>query len=597
MPSFSDIIKQSGKGLSSSKDIIYLLDVNLGGTLGTYRASNLGRDVEYEYYTSKLQTTGIIHRAVEPENGNFETSDLTISLANGDLEFSKSPWNYSILNKPSILRLGFHDTSGGIQYLADCSYIADCSITASGGPLNAGGPGDISVGVAYTLYKGIIKTESRGNKEFKLSIGDYSNKIFKDIPSHIVKVTEFPYVGTSVTILGTKVDFETDLVGKKIPFIYGDFSDTPLIQPFFIDTIKHRYLIADHAIGTVVKVLSGGTQVYNFTHPNTNGLVGGTHTGTNIMGFIDFGTSQGTKSVYVSITGRYDSYGTMLQNSALILKDILLSDSLCGLSSIDIGTSTFDVAETFLKQFNYRYILDGDLHKNTKDLIQAISVNSLANFYFDKDNTANFSIYRPAVSRTYIRRIQQHEILEDSFSLTKDVRDVYNRVLVNYDYDWLKKEYRNAYEVGGTTYIDQYDTIKTFTVDSPFIYSSTEASFVGRRWLSKLQAGLTKVNFSVPISALPLDVGERIQLSHDEPPSANGGWTDRLINVIEFEIDNKNKSINIQAIDEDEVAGHYFILGNGTKFHRNASADERRYGALCSAGGTMSNGDVGYILW
>ena len=388
-------------------------------------------------------------------------------------------------------------------------------------------------------------------------------------------------------------------MGKKIPFIYGDFSSVLDIQPLFIDTVRHRYLIADHAIGTIAKVISGGTQVYNYTFPNINGLVGGTHTGTHIMSFLDFGTSQGTKSVHVSVTGRYDAYGTMLQNPTLVLKDILISNGLCGLSTNDIGTSSFDISEAFTNSFNFRYIMDGGLHSNSIDLIQNLSVCSLANFYFDRENLANFSIYRPAVSRTYIRKIEQHEILEDSFSVQRDIRDVYNRVLVNYDYNWIKKEYRNAYEVGGTAYFTQFDTIKTFTIDAPFIYTSTEASYAGRKWLAKLQGGLNKINFSVPISALPLDVGERIQLSHDEPPTAAGGWTNRLINVTEFEIDNRGKTITISAIDEDQVniSQRYFILGDGTAFYSSASEAQRYYGALCSAGGTFSNGDSGARLW
>src|SRR3990167_7916330 len=203
MPSFSDIIKQSGKGLNSSKDIIYLLDIIIGGTLGdlesgTISFANIGRDVEGVYYKSKLQNTGAITRSVQPENGQFETSDLSISLANGDLEFSKWPWNNSILNKPSVLRMGFHSSAGEIEYLADCSYTADCSIVASGGPLGADAPGDISVGVAYTLFKGIIKTEERSNKEFRLSIGDFTNRLLVDIPPRIMKISEFPYIGTSV---------------------------------------------------------------------------------------------------------------------------------------------------------------------------------------------------------------------------------------------------------------------------------------------------------------------------------------------------------------------------------------------------------------
>lgn len=808
MSSFNDIIKSSGKGLESSKDIIYLLDVCLGGTLGdnatgTYTAASLGRDVEGIYYKSKLQDTGSIHRSVQPENGQFETADLSISLANGDLEFSRWPWNTSILNKPSILKLGFSG-SNVIEYLADCSYNANCSIKASGGPFGAGGPGDISVGIAYTLYKGIIKKEERSNKEFKVSIGDYTNKIFRDIPPRVIKISEFPNAGTSVGVLGTKTDFETDIIGKNIPYIYGDFTDAPLIHPIFIDTIKHRYLIADHAIGTVVKVWSGGTQVFNLTSSPA-----GTHTSNHIMSFIDFGTSQGTKQVYVEIKGKLDSlrdtigtisylgstasiekdffvgnyyagaassfvqlsqkftgtvgsgtyisfgcyikqnehnagfvktvyggggqtmwgtattigtyewvsvsvpmltsmrptfeliayqqttgvsfdeakfvigssitptipsdgtglllngnftawaygtiasnnfggthgpdnwylgwshaavanvtvsgtgvgssvistygtfiishiynnvnFGTVLTNPALILKDFLTDSNLCALSSSDIGTSSFDTAKTWLNTFSFRHIMNGEIYKNSIDFIQDLSVNAMSNFYFDKENQANFSVYRPAISRTYIRKIQQNEILEDSFSITRDIRDVYNRVVVNYDYDWIKGEYRNVYETSGTNFVTQFDTVRTFNIDSPFIYSSTEASYSARKWLAKLQGGLNKISFSVPISMLPMDVGERIQISHDEPPTVSGGWADRLINITEFSIDNKNKMIEISAIDEDEISlgKHYFILGDGgtTHFYGGASEVQRYYGCLSSLGGTMGNSDLGYRLW
>lgn len=599
MPSFNDLISKSGKGLSSNKDLIFLLDINLGGTLGTYTCANLGRDVEGNFYKSKLQNTGSIHRSVQPDNGQFETSDLSITLANGDLEFSKAPWNYTVLNKPAILRMGFAGNST-IEYLADCSYLADGSITANCGPLGAGSPGDISVGIAYTLYKGIIKKEDRGGKEFKLSIGDYTNKIFVDIPPRTIDVNEFPFVGTSVMVLGTKTDADTSLVGKGIPYLYGDFSGVSLIKPFFVDTAKRRYLIADHAIGTVSKVMSGGTQVYNFTHPNINGFVAGTHlTGTNIMSFIDFGTSQGTKNVYLSVTGRYDTYGTLLENPALILKDILLSSNICDLVSTDIGTTSFDTSESWLNTYKFRYIMNGDMHKNSIDLIQDLSVCSLSTFHFDKDNLAQLNTYRPAVSRSYIKKIQQTDILEDSFNVTRDIRDVYNKAIVNYDYDWVEKKYRNEYKIEGTVYVSKFDTVKTFKLNAPFIYTSTEAMYACRKWLSKLQNGLNKVTFDLPLSKLPIDVDDRIQLTHDEAPTSTGGWVDRLINIYECEIDNRGKKISISGIDEDEVniGNKYFILGQGTAYYRSASEAQRYYGALCSLGGTMSNSDIGYILW
>ena len=101
------------------------------------------------------------------------------------------------------------------------------------------------------------------------------------------------------------------------------------------------------------------------------------------------------------------------------------------------------------------------------------------------------------------------------------------------------------------------------------------------------------------MSVLPLDIGERVLVTHEEPPTADGGWTDRLINITEFSLDNRNKSIDISAIDEDEVNIYkrYFILGDGTAFWRSATEAQRFYGALCSVGGTFSNGDSGCRLW
>ena len=573
MAIFTDLIQTFGKGLDSNVDLIYLLDINLGGTVGTYSCASKSCDVAGTLYISKLNKISAVRRSIDVETGQFETADLSVSLSNTGLEFSKYPWSDSKLNKMAIFRAGFAN-----------------NVTSN----------DLSVGTLFTLYKGIIKREERGNKQFSLSIGDYTNKIFRSIPPRILNVTEFPFVGTSVVVNGTKVDADTSLVGKRIPYIYGDFSASPYIKPLFIDTQKKRYLIADHAIGTISSVYSNGTRVYNFTHPNIGGYVAGTHImGTNIMSFISFGTSQGTKTVFVAIKGRYDSTNTLIENPALILKDVLLSNNICDLSTDDINTTSFDTTETWLDPYRYRYVMDGELHKDSMEFIQELCVDTLSNFWFDKDNMASIDTYRPAISRTSIKSIAQTDILEDTFITSRDVRDVYNKVVVNYDYDWVKKEYRNAYETGGTTYISKYDTVKTFELDAPFVYTQAEASYAGKRWLSRLQKGLGKTNFSIPITKIALDVSDRIHVTHDEPPTGTIGWVNRLLNITEFEIDNENKNINISGIDEDEInlGMKYFILGNGTAFYRSASIAQRYYGALCGASGTFTNADTGYILW
>lgn len=814
MPSFSDIIKQSGKGLDISKNLVYLLDINLGGTLGTRTYANIGRDLEGNFYKSKIGDSGAIHRSIIPETGEFEVSDLTLSLANGDLEFSKYPWNNIIINKHSILRLGYIDETGSLEYLADCSYLADGLITASCTPLGVGGPGDISVSVAYTLFKGIIKKEERSNKEFKLSIGDFTNKVFKDIPPRNINIIDFPKIGTSAVVLGTMTNVDTNLIGRGIPYIYGDFTDFVNLKPAFIDTFKNRYLVADHPIGTVSEVIVSGTQVYNCSVINA-----GLHNGTHILSYIDFRNSQGTKNVYIKFKGKVDSirrindvkdahinpynsgsgtslvdliqfvgtvgigtyvsfgcyikqhennagylviqdqvngsssmgtalsnsngtwvwttvsrligtssggtkvtsitknrginvklraqsqntgvsfsnakfilgtvvyppqfldgmgilsgtnmvvlseknltilnngdfyswsnhgtyigtylgtrvgtrgpdywtsqwqpfsvkpsitvggtgitnigryttnYGTLITKATGIIKDLLLNPDIGGLNLNDIGTASFDITEQWLSDYHFRTIIDSDSnYKNFVDFIHAFCLNTLSSFYFDRNNQANFSAYRPALSRKYLRKIFQNEIIEDSFNIMRDVKDIYNNIIINYNYDYINKNYKNAIEIKSAESIDKYETTSTFKIDSLFIHDFEEANYIARKWGGRLKDGINRVQFSVPIVVLPLDIGDRILVSHDEPSTVTGGWVNRLVSITDFEIDNKGKIINITGYDEDEVsiAKRYFILGNGTAFYRSASESQRYYGALSSSGGTMSNGDPGYLLW
>lgn len=592
MPIYNDLIQNSGKGLNSNKDFAYYLQINLGGTIGTHSYSNKTRFETSTYFKGKLMDVGNINKSISPEDSTYKTSGLNLILANGDLEFSKYPWNKSILNKTGIL-----SSSYGLQdYLADGSWTADGSIFASGQSL-----------ISTILFEGLITKEERAKKTYKLSFGDFTYKIKKRIPPRIIQTTEFPNCGTA---------FDDSILFRRIPYIFGDFTSLPVIKPSLIDVPLKRYLIADHNIGTVVRIWADNVVIPSSEYSVT---LAGTHTGTHIMAFFDIigtssdwfsfsggqngdiswkGTHYGTKNILVEAKGKVTIGGTVLENPSDILEYFLTSSNLVNLDSLYIGTSSFDLSKARLSNLNYAHIMNGEIDDDSIEFITNLSKSAMANFFFDRENKAQFKTYRPILN-SELSTINQKQILEDTFSLTRDVRDLYNKVEIQYDYDPIGKKYRKVFR--GTSVEQDFVTDRTFEIKSPFIYNDSVANALGKRWIRRFTNSINKVEFDVPFSVYPLDVDDYVNVTHDEPPSGTGGWNKRTIEIIDLNINNKQKIISISGYDATDVTGEgYFILGDrtihGTKW-LTSSEHDRAWGYLCTGGGTFLDGAKGKMLW
>lgn len=571
MPTFNEIIEKAGKGKDDSKDFIYLADVNFGGTLGTFLYGNRTIDVEGTYYSGRLTKTGVgnVSRSIQPEKATYQVSDLSLTFANEKSEFSKFPYNKTLLNKKIKLRLGFPTLE-----LSDYN----------------------------TIFEGLVKKEQRKSRKFSISLGDNTHKIDVAIPPRIVGLTEFPNAGTVV---------EEDIIGKAIPFVYGNFANAPVIKPLYIDTVQNRYLVADHSIGTIVKVFSGGTQVFNFTFPKIIGTSGGganpyptvagTHTGTNIMSFITFAETQGTKTVKVEIKGKLDTGGTVIENPASILRDFLTDGKInTGLTESDIGTSSFDIAKRQLVGVDFRHVMDGKLSKSI-DFIKQLTRDTLANFFFSSSNKAKFKVFQPLLPSAIAKTFNASEIIQDSFNVTKIMTDLINRGVLSYNFDYHAQIYRNVFTHTGTTSVADLQTTTTDAFTSLFIYSAGDAEALVRRRIRRFENSINKISFSTIIRKLPIELADIIEVTHNEGVSSVGGWGTRAVEIVSVSIDNQKKEINLQCYDAEELNNKYFFLGDrtiqGTKY-TTASDVDRKYGYLAGRdGGTFSNGDLGYRLW
>lgn len=578
MAAFNELIGKSGKGLENTREFIYLLDINLGGTLGTQSYSHKTREIEGTFFKGRLSKGGVgnISRNIDPKKNTYTVSDLSVNLSNETGEFSKVPFNNVIQNKKVRLRLGFPSLG-----LSDYS----------------------------TLFEGVVKTEKRNNRKYSISAGDFTHKINVKIPPREIKLTEFPNAGTTNKVFGTSFVAEDNIIGKDIPYVYGDYTDANVIRPLFIDNVKNRYLLADHVIGTVIKVFSGGTQVFNFTQPSLLGtsggganpypVNGGTHTGTNLMSFITFGTSQGTNIVLTEIKGKIDSGGTVIENPAIILKDVLKDNKInTGLTETDIGTSTFNISETALSTVKFRHLMNGSITTSI-DFIKELSRDSSADFFFNSKNKASFKVFRPslATNKTVIKR----EMNKSTFITTKTITDLTNKGVLSYNFSPYTNLFRNISRHEGTVSTLNYQTDSTETLTSKFIYQASDAETFLQRRIRRYDNSITKVNFKTPISKLPIDMADIIDVTHDEGISNVGGWDTRTTQIVGLGINNQTKTINFKVYEADELNQRFFFLGDrnvqGTAF-TTASTLDKKYGYLADrTTGLMSDGSPGYRLW
>ena len=149
-------------------------------------------------------------------------------------------------------------------------------------------------------------------------------------------------------------------------------------------------------------------------------------------------------------------------------------------------------------------------------------------------------------------------------------------------------------------WLKDYDIDRTFEINSPFIFTDSEAEGLGRRWIRRFTNSINKIDLDMPYSVFPIELDDFIRISHDEPPSGAGGWDERFVEIVDLNINNKKKIISISGYDAQEVGEHYFILGDinvqGSS-HLTASETDRFYGYLCTGGGTMRDGNECYKLW
>jgi len=528
---FFDKLEKAGKGLDESKDIYTLLEINLGGTVGTVYFGDSNLTLLGTYYDGKLERVSSVSRNLHPDKGSYEVSKLEVGLLNYDGDFYTGKWVHkNLIGQRAELKLCIGTTTN-------------------------------------TEYRGIIKDYEYDGDMFNLSIEDFTRDLWgKQIPPRTINKDDIP---------GDPIE-----VGMPIPWIYGYFraSQTGNVDPPFyrytwgfpifkagtyiggtnIEGTRRfgtlEFLVAGHPMGTIDEFYVDGTKIGTWmdggTSKWTSHLSGTFHSvldGTsNICWLETTHNPTGTSIFHATGWGAPHSNvygGTHVRRFA---DDVLHAVKHIGrLEGNQLGTWERDLTDV------HRYL---DEQMTLKSFIdEAVLMSGDRSFHFDKSGRANFKYEEDWTGSPGTVSFGEDDIL--SFKYIKDHDELINNV--NYYSYWSQP--LGVY----TTFLKQESNrsqretslVKEWKVGDKWHYSSTvgynklRAAVQVDNWLRQFQDAPYKVEIEVPMSAASkVDLTDRIEITYEKAPfGGTGGWIERNLRVMGLEQDYANKRTTIDA--------------------------------------------------
>lgn len=182
---------------------------------------------------------------------------------------------------------------------------------------------------AYADYEAtgtfLVRKWRRDREEFTVELEEPKTRLKTKIPVDVYERADYPNI-------------REDDLGKTIPYIYGVVKD---IRPVCIDVTTRTFKVAGHAVKdlTGVRVFDGATETWENVSFASKTLASGRFT-------LSASDWDGTADVAVDVEGRVNPDGTLMDNAADVVEDILTN--LCGYAAGDLHAASFSASRASL---------------------------------------------------------------------------------------------------------------------------------------------------------------------------------------------------------------------------------------------------------
>jgi len=172
-------LEKIGKGLEETRNLRAILQLTIGTINRYFTDSEKAIDLKGTYCEPRIVDFSPLSESYNPENLEFQISDVSVDLANGDLYFSKYPFNHQMLiGATGKLYIGYEDVE-----FKDWKCIID-------GKINK------------VVWQNLL---------FKINISDSLKKLDRLIPDYTLGTSEFP-------------ELDRDYIDRPLPYFYGDWT-------------------------------------------------------------------------------------------------------------------------------------------------------------------------------------------------------------------------------------------------------------------------------------------------------------------------------------------------------------------------------------
>jgi len=233
------------------------------------------------------------------------------------------------------------------------------------------------------------------------------------------------------------------------------------------------------------------------------------------------------------------------ENVSDVLKNILMWDELGGFA--ETGT-TFDVAKSNFPNAKLNvYMVE---QRKLGQILHDIAKQTYGIVYFE-GGIPQFRIFKDIDQETISKQINQNDILE--FQLERTIDQITNEVTIYHSYNEAQKVYRSILKVLGTAAYLEYGIKQPITIHGKYLVGTSFAYDVAVRYLNDLQVGYYCLRMKLPLKYIVLHLGDVIQITYDEGPSQEGGFTNKRFRMYSIKKDFADNSIEIEAISPVEM--------------------------------------------
>ena len=529
---FNDLVRKSGKGLDVSKELVIALEVNLGGTCGTQYFADKNVNIEGTYYDGRILSTNSVNRRIFPDVGSYEISELETQLANHDNEFYQPKWVRWSQGNPAKLKIAFHGTR------------------------------DLQQADFATRYNGILQNMKYDStkKTTEMTFEDRTQKLLRKLlPDQLVRDDDFPGRDTTNTLVGT-----------PLPFIYGGFFENLggapnyfvsvpgiVVGTYMEGTTKLAFADHDAYLSWPSYFFQDGKNIAGTYIFYKNGTMA-TH-GTRPIAYMDLNHDPGTSIISMYLVGKVDG-ALDLYNFSPFIRDILRRANLT--EPDEIGTFSFDKAREM--EFVHtggtwgRGHIYLDKQKTIKEILEDFCYQANYMLYFDSQGRANIKpyFYTSAGTSDYhsygyteegTREFDKDDFLK--FQANKDTSHVINQTQTIYHYCPYGDFFSYLGQVDHKASQKRLGYTRTRKTEAYWLYGT--GGHYRQDWarIARFRYPLYKANFQLPMSALPLELANYVQITHSEVPNEYGtqGWQQKQMEIVSIEEDYNNAIINCEA--------------------------------------------------